>query len=92
MKTMTSAPIAGDSNSGDNMDRNNFAAGKKVDEEAKPAARAKEKVADAQKKAGGLQADGKKMIGEGHAIVGKTLIPDSFIEKMDAYIPDKKKK
>lgn len=73
------------------MNRNDFAAGKKEDEEAKPDARAKAKVTETQAKAGNLQADGSKMVGLGHAAVTKTLIPNSFIEKMDGYIPDKKK-
>ncbi len=71
------------------MDRNDFAAGKKVEEEAKPDARAQGKITDAQAKKG-LKADGSKMIGEGHAAAGRSLIPNSFIEKMDNFIPDKK--
>lgn len=74
------------------MNRNDFAAGKKDDDkEAKPAARAKDKIAEEQQKAGGLKADGGKNIGEGHITASTTWIPDSFIEKMDNYIPDKKK-
>lgn len=65
------------------MDRNDFASGKKQDKEAIPDARAKAK-------AGGKET--KRSIGAGHAAVGKTLIPNSFIEKMDAFLPEKKKK
>lgn len=73
------------------MNRNDFAAGKKEDEEAKPDARAKAKVTEKQAQAGGLKADGSKMVGPGHAAATKSLIPNSFIEKMDGYLPEKKK-
>ncbi len=74
------------------MNRNDFAAGKKDGKEAKPNARAKAKMEEANIKAGGLKSTGKKMVGDGHLAATRSLIPNSFIEKLDEYIPDKKKK
>ena len=81
------------------MDRNKFAEGK-TEEEVK----AKE-VAESQiiKKVVGGNATvvenqstphnplpNGRAVGDGHAAVTKTLIPDSFIDHLNAYIPPKK--
>lgn len=65
------------------MNRSEFAAGKNESDEDKE--KAKKAAIDAKK----LGSTGKKMIGDGHAAAGRTLIPDAFIDKLDNYIPKK---
>lgn len=70
------------------MKRNDFAANKVGDKESKPNARAKNRVAESNAKVGASsKLDGKGLNGK-----DRSLIPNSFIEKMDSYIPDKKRK
>lgn len=69
------------------MNRNDFAAGKKEDEDKKAEAEAKAKAEAAASKS---KLTGEKMVGQGHASVRQTLIPDSFVKKMDNYLPKEK--
>lgn len=69
------------------MNRNDFAAGK-VEDDAEKA----KKIAEAEAEANKGKLTGDRIVGPGHASVKGTLIPDSFIKKMDSYLPAEKKK
>jgi hypothetical protein len=80
--------VAANITNGGRMNRNDFAAGKKEDPEKVAEAEAKAK---AEAEASKSKLTGQKMVGEGHAAAASTLIPDSFIKKMDNYLPKKDK-
>ena len=68
------------------MNRNDFAAGKVEDDKEKAEKIAK---AEADAKADKTKLTGDRLVGPGHANVKATLIPDSFVKKMDEYLPKK---
>jgi hypothetical protein len=66
------------------MNRNDFASGKKEEEKVEPQVSDKPADINVSNDPGGL-------MGALHT-VGKSLIPDSFIKKLDNYIPENKPK